>query len=567
MALHKHEIKAPAGRAALIPEDFVGQVNDRADLLEIIGRSVKLRKTGANYFGLCPFHKEKSPSFSVSPDKGFYKCFGCGAAGGALTFLMEHDGTPFRDAVMELATDAGLALPPEMVSEGGVSTPAVETGPIYRAMDTAAKYFAHVLRHSPSAIAYLKKRGLNNDSLKRFVIGMAPDEWRGLKEAFPDYESNAVILLAALIREKEGKEAGSANRYDTFRNRITFGVRDTRGRIIAFGARVLEGGGDPKYLNSPESPVFHKSGALFGLFEAREAIRTKKIAIVVEGYMDVVMLAQAGVENSVASMGTAFTRAHAERLLTQSDCIVFAFDGDAAGRTAANRALETILPLVEDHHDLRFLILPDGKDPDDLAREEGAAAFDARVRLAPSMSEFLISEISLKNNGLKSTEDRARFAQEASTLANKIGYRTKLRALVLEQISVESRIPGSAIVAIRRAAQTTREQWTLWSRIAEAARIAPAEAIQQRDVVIELLDPDDASEAQLIQVLQSVTSDPETELPADDNRRLLARDVMLNCVDLITEHREAQIRSELRAQFNSGQINEREYMRLSLLQS
>lgn len=558
-----HREPAPGGtRSALIPESFVEQIKERADLLKVVGRSVQLRKTGASYIGLCPFHNEKSPSFTVSPDKGFYKCFGCGAAGSALTFLMEHDGTPFRDAVKELAADVGLMLPAELTGAAASSEPAIDTSPIYRALELAAKYFSHVLRNTEPAKDYLKKRGMTEASLARFAIGMAPDEWRGLREAFPDYDTNSALLIASLIREKTDEASGRVNRYDFFRNRITFGVRDTRGRLIAFGGRILEGGGDPKYLNSTESPVFNKSGTLFGLFEARESIRAKKIVIVVEGYMDVVMLAQHGVQNAVASMGTAFTEAHAERLLTQSKCIVFAFDGDAAGRKAAMRALEVMAPMLEDSHDIRFLICPNGKDPDDLARNEGGPAFDQRCLEAPSLPEFLISEIALKNNGLRSIQDRAVFAKEASDIAGRISYTTKLRALVLAQITAQSQIQGAAIAALRQVDRNSRKKSTLWNELLRCVRIAPAAALLQRDVLIELLDTDDSEELALIDALKALVEGQAPDLAKTDDV-LRAQDALAGCVELVTEHRERQLDQELRTRLASGELSQREYVKLS----
>lgn len=555
-------------RLAMLPDSFVEEVKERADVFAVVSRSVTLKKSGGSSFtGLCPFHKEKSPSFCVTPSKGMYKCFGCGAAGGALDFMMEHDGQPFREAVLDLARDCGVPLPPELAAPGVATEPTIPTAPIYAAMGLAAKFFSHVLKHTPAAKAYLKGRGLLPDTLKRYAIGFAPDEWRGLREAFTDYDSNAVLAQAALVREGEPKTDGRVNRYDTFRNRITFGVRDTRGRFVAFGARLMDGSEGPKYLNSPASPVFDKSSAIFGLFEAREAIRTKKRVFVFEGYMDVVMMSQAGVQNVVATMGTAFTRAHAERLLTQCDSLVFSFDGDAAGRKAANRALNIMLPLVEDQHDIRFLICPDGKDPDNLAREEGAAAFEARAEAAPSLSSFLISETILQCNGLKTMEDRARFAQEAGELAKRLGYRTKLRSLLLDQITTESRIPGAAIAAIRSAEVSQRVRHTLWSRLAEAVKFAPAEALAQRALLLELIDQTDPEEAKFSSALEALDApgaSARKSMPADDPQFLAARDAMVGAVELIGEHRERQYREELRMKLQRGEISDLDFMRESM---
>jgi DNA primase len=556
---------------ARIPEAFISELNAKADILEIVSRSVKLKKTGQNYVGLCPFHGEKTPSFTVAPHKGFYHCFGCGAAGNALSFLMEYEGTAFRDAIEELCTSTGTPLPAEM-TRNEASAPAIDTTPLFSAMERASRFFSHCLRHSNEAKSYLKGRGLTADSLKRYLIGYAPDEWRSLKEAFPDYDKNPFIQLTGLIREND-----SNKKYDTFRNRITFGVRDTRGRIVAFGGRII-GDGEPKYLNSPESPIFNKSGALFGLFEARESIRQKRLALVVEGYMDVVMLAQCGVHNVVASMGTAFTRWHMEKLLTQTDCVVFAFDGDKAGRQAARRALESVVGMVEDHHDIRFLLLPDGKDPDELVQEEGAEAFEARIQAAPSLSQFLIAALSEGNNGLATAEDRARFASEGAILAGKISYRTKLRSQMLQLIASESRMPGSALRALQPATHLRSAPHAFWSKLAGAARLCPGLAQELRGQLLPLLDLDDPDETAFAQSLEAPQAQAQAEAQNTGSKQdghpgghpesgvmaspeaLLARDTLSHALDLIVEYRERQHMLALREQFNKGEITEDEYL-------
>lgn len=555
-----------SNKPSLIPEEFIAQVNEKADLLAIIGRSVKLKKSGANnWIGLCPFHTEKGPSFAVTPAKAMYHCFGCGATGGAISFLMEHDGVPFREAVKDLAISSGLPLPPGLSEDGDKTGPVVETGPLFQAMDLASQYFRHVLNHDQASRAYMRKRGITPASAKKFMLGAAPDEWRGLQEAFPDYETNEHIVLSGLIREKESEATGKKNRYDTFRGRIMFPLRDTRGRTVAFVGRAL-GDGEPKYMNSPESPIFNKSGSLYGLFEAREAIRQKKVAIVVEGNIDVVMLSQNGVENVVACMGTSMTRWHVERLLTQCDMLVFAFDGDAAGRKAARRALETCAPLMEDQHDIRFLILPDGKDPDDIAREEGAAAFDERVRTAASFSEFLIGEIRLAHNNLASAEDRARFASEASAIAGRLGYKTKLRRLLLQRISDESMMPGSVIKKLQNDSRSRAGEMNLWTKLSAAAIKAPSVALAQRELLLELLDTDDGREMSFAQTLQGLSESQGGELveSSTDASWMIARDIMNSAVDLIGEHRNHQLRLELKEQWQRGEITQSEYMRSTL---
>lgn len=535
-------------------------------MVDVVGRRVALRKAGAGMVGLCPFHKERSPSFSVSPARNTYHCFGCGAHGNALGFLVEHDGLPFRQAVRELAQEVGLALPPEL-QEGGKA--AIDTAPLYAAMDLAQKFFAHCLRETAAAREYLKKdRGLEPRMLKRYLIGYAPQEWRGLKEAFADYERNDAIVAAGLVREKtpEGGGNGRANRYDTFRGRITFGVRDTRGRIVAFGGRSLGGDDGPKYLNSPESPIFDKSGSLFGLFEAREAIRERKEALVVEGYLDVVMLAQHGVENAVASMGTAFTRWHLERLLTQTSRVVFCFDGDAAGQAAAAKALEMCASLIEDEHDFRFVVLPDGLDPDDYVRARGGQALRDLVAQAPGFTQFLISVTQARHGiehgqaGASAAEARARFAADAAAVARKISYGSRLRSIVLEHIEQESRMPGAALQAMRHKQSTAASvSASLWSRLCACAKAAPLAALEVRDDVLELLDAKDPDERALAAVLSGIDSLAERPDPATPES-LMARDTLRAAVDLIFEHRHKQVREELDRQLRAGEISDAQYL-------
>lgn len=551
--------------ATRIPDSFIDQLKERADIESIVGRRVQLKKAGASLVGLCPFHSEKSPSFSVSPQRGTYHCFGCGMHGSALSFVIEHDGLPFRDAVKELASEVGLALP--MAMEAG-SAPALDTRPMYEAMERASRYFRHVLKHSPPAIAYLKGRGLKGETLKRYLIGFAADEWRGLKEAFPDYERNSALLDAGLIREKaqepdEGASAQRRNRYDTFRSRITFGVRDSRGRIVAFGGRTI-GEGDPKYLNSPETPIFDKSSALFGLFEARESIRAKKEILIVEGYMDVVMLAQGGVGNAVASMGTAFTRFHLERALTQSERVVFAFDGDAAGQNAAWKALITCMGVIEDRHDIRFLLVPDGLDPDEFIQRDGREAFEALVAGAPGLSQFLITQLRQRNNGLSSAEDRARFAAQGAEIAGKLSYRNKLRRILLDQIAAVSRMPGAALRVLQSEERASRKQANagraqVWSALANAVAAAPGEALKQRKHIAPLLDAEDAQELALLEQLGSLG-----EGAADDEASPsihLSRDILRSAVEMVCQHRETQARQELDRLLAHGEIEESDYLR------
>ena len=333
----------------MIPQSFIQELLARVDIVEVVGRHVKLKKGGANWLGLCPFHGEKSPSFTVSPTKQFYHCFGCGAHGSAIGFLMEHGGMSYPDAIHELARSAGLTVP----EERGAADDARRRDPdLLETIAAAARFYKQRLKDSPHAIDYLKGRGVSGETAARFGIGYAPEGWRSLEAAVPDYSARTLVESGLVIEpepepdaEPAGQGPGRRKRYDRFRDRIMFPIRNPRGQTIGFGGRVL-GQGEPKYLNSPETPLFSKGRELYGLFEGRDAIRAADCVIVVEGYMDVVMLAQHGVRNAVATLGTATTAQHVQKLLRLVDRVVFAFDGDAAGRRAAWRALEACLPLA-----------------------------------------------------------------------------------------------------------------------------------------------------------------------------------------------------------------------------
>ena len=368
----------------MIPNDFIQTLLSRVDIVEVIDRLVPLKKAGANYVACCPFHSEKTPSFSVSPTKQFYHCFGCGAHGTAIGFLMEHAGKSFPDAVEDLARDAGLEVP--RVERAGDRERREEAADLTEILLVAARFYKARLRESPSAIDYLKSRGLTGEIAARFGIGYAPDGWQGLGGAFPKYDDPA-LEAAGLVIKGDGDK-----RYDRFRDRVMFPIHDTRGRVIGFGGRVL-GAGEPKYLNSPETPVFSKGRELYGLFLARNAIRDAGRVVVVEGYMDVVALAQHGVEYAVATLGTSTTPTHAQKLFRLTDTVVFCFDGDNAGRKAAWRALENTLPELRDGKNAVFLFLPDGEDPDDYVRRRGKSAFEQALTQAVSLSEFLLSEL------------------------------------------------------------------------------------------------------------------------------------------------------------------------------
>jgi DNA primase len=414
----------------MIPQSFIQDLLGRVDIVEVIDRHVKLKRAGANYSACCPFHSEKSPSFTVSPTKQFYHCFGCGAHGTAVGFLMEYSGMGFVEAVKDLAQSLGMKVPEEARSEA--SQRRAEQGEsLHEVLLRAAQHYRNQLKDAPQAIAYLKKRGLSGDIAKRFGIGYVPEEWQNLAAAFSDYDG-PVLATAGLVKQKE-----DGKRYDVFRNRIMFPIVDVRGNVIGFGGRVL-GEGEPKYLNSPETPVFEKGRELYGLYQARRAIRDAGRVVVVEGYMDVVALAQAGVEYAVATLGTATTQLHVQKLLRQTDEIVFCFDGDKAGRGAAWRALENSLAHLQDGKQLKFLFLPEGEDPDTYVRKHGKDAFEKALGGAVPLSRFLLDEVSARVD-LATAEGRARCLHEAKPLLKQIqagGLRLQLVRELAERCRV-----------------------------------------------------------------------------------------------------------------------------------
>lgn len=394
----------------MIPQSFIQDLLNRLDIIDVVDRYVPLKKAGANYIACCPFHGEKTPSFSVSPAKQFYHCFGCGAHGTAIGFVMEYQGLGFVEAVEELAKSAGLAVPKE---ESGHQErrPEGEIDALADVLQRATQFYRDELKRSETAIGYLKKRGLSGEIAARFGIGYAPGGWQGLAAAVPDYRSKSLVQ-AGLVIEDEGK------RYDRFRDRVMFPILNQKGTVIGFGGRVL-GVGEPKYLNSPETPLFEKGRELYGLFQARQAIRAAGKVVVVEGYMDVVALAQHGVEYAVATLGTATTPVHVQKLLRQSDNVIFCFDGDAAGRKAAWRALENSLALIGDEKNVKFLFLPQGEDPDSYIRKEGKPAFEKLLADGLPLSEFLLRGLAAKVD-MQTMEGRAHFIKQAQPLVQQV---------------------------------------------------------------------------------------------------------------------------------------------------
>jgi DNA primase len=393
----------------MIPNDFIQTLLSRVDIVEVIDPHLPLKKAGANYVACCPFHNEKSPSFTVSPSKQFYHCFGCGAHGTAIGFLIEYSGMSFPEAVADLARGVGLDVP--RITTPGSEARRDEAQDLSGLMLEAAKLYRTALKDSPRAIEYLKGRGLTGEVAAHFGIGYADDGWQPLA-AMPGYADKALETAGLVITGDGGK------RYDRFRDRIMFPIHDGGGRVIGFGGRVLDKG-EPKYLNSPETPLFSKGRELYGLFQARQAIRAAGRAIVVEGYMDVVALAQHGVEYAVATLGTATTPAHVQKLFRLTDTVVFCFDGDAAGRRAAWRALENALPLLADGKNARFLFLPDGEDPDDYIRQCGKESFEGLVDAATPLSDFLLAEL-VQRYPPRSAEGRAALVNAAKPLLAQI---------------------------------------------------------------------------------------------------------------------------------------------------
>ncbi len=396
---------------ARIPDAFIDDLLARTDIVEVIGTRVPLKRQGKEYSARCPFHDERSPSFTVSQTKQFYHCFGCGAHGTAISFLMNYDRLEFLDAVDELATRVGMEVPKETRTRNETD----DGRDMYAALDAAAKFFQRQLRENDKAKAYLDQRGVDDGIRTQFSIGYAPEGFSALKDALGTDERRIKLL------DKTGMLSKSDNGrvYDKFRDRVMFPIHDRRGRVIAFGGRVLQKDDGPKYLNSPETPLFHKGRELYGLWQVRQANQKIERLVVVEGYMDVVSLFQYGVTQAVATLGTATTPDHAELLFRNSPDVYFCFDGDAAGQRAAWKALESVLPRMKDGRQAYFLFLPDGEDPDSIVRSEGAAGFDQRLQQATPLSQFFFDELG-KDVKLATLDGKARLAERARPLLAQI---------------------------------------------------------------------------------------------------------------------------------------------------
>ncbi len=461
---------------ARIPDAFIDDLLARSDIVEVVGSRVPLKRQGKEYAARCPFHDERSASFTVSPTKQFYHCFGCGAHGTAISFLMNYDRLEFLDAVEELAKRAGMEVPRDAHPRSPQQQD--DSRDQYSALDAAARFFQKQLEGSDKALAYLDGRGVDADTRARFCIGYAPDGYSALKDALGKDERRMKLLDRVGLFSKNDR----GHVYDKFRDRVMFPIFDRRGRVIAFGGRVMQKDDGPKYLNSPETALFHKGRELYGLWQVRQANQKIERLIVVEGYMDVVSLFQFGVTQAVATLGTATTPDHAELLFRNAPDVYFCFDGDAAGRRAAWRALESVLPRMKDGRQAFFLFLPDGEDPDTIVRKEGADAFDARLKQATPLSQFFFDELTREIN-LGTLDGKARLAERARPMLAQIpdGAFGDLMKQELQRLTGIGRAPAgtAAAAAVRRAAAAPVQKRSL-------VRAAIALLLQQPSLALSL---------------------------------------------------------------------------------
>jgi DNA primase len=419
--------------AGRIPKEFIADLLNKIDIVDVVDSRVPLKKTGSNYVACCPFHNEKSPSFTVSPSKQFYHCFGCGSHGSAISFVMEYDRMEYVEAIEALAAQLGLTVPHENTSS--YSKAKTVSPDLYQYLVQAANYYQTQLATATEAQNYLKKRGLSAQIIQRFGLGYAPAGWGNLADQFAVELHPTLEKIGLLIKNK-------LERYhDRFRERIMYPIRDQRGRVLGFGGRITNSQANadqPKYLNSPETPLFHKGSVLYGLYEAMQSTRDLKRVLVVEGYMDVIALAQYGIPYAVAAMGTAATRQHLERLFRHTSAVIFCFDGDNAGKNAAKRALETVLPLMEEGRQVKFMFLPESHDPDSLIREEGLEAFQVRIDTATGVGEYCFSLLQ-QDIDMSSMDGRAKFTKLASDLIDTIPVGA-FRDLMITELGKRARI-------------------------------------------------------------------------------------------------------------------------------
>ena len=516
---------------ALIPQSFIADLLNRVDIIDVVGQHVKLKKAGANYQGLCPFHQEKSPSFSVSPNKQFYHCFGCGAHGSAISFLMEYSGLGYVDAIEDLARSAGLTVPREERTVQDVARQQ-QAMALSEVMSSAADWYRAQLKNAPRAIDYLKGRGLTGEIAKRYSLGYAPDGWQGLEAVFGPYSNDDVaktLLEGGLLIPSEAGEGNqAARRYDRFRDRIMFPIRNPKGQVIGFGGRILDQG-EPKYLNSPETPLFSKGNTLYGLFEARQAIRAQEYVLVCEGYMDVVALAQLGFPNAVATLGTACTANHVRMLLRQTDRVVFSFDGDSAGQRAAQRALEACLPLMSDDKEIRFLFLPTEHDPDSYVRAYGAPAFEKVIKEAASLSTFFFKVVS-QDHDLTTPEGRAQTHHAAKPLLLSmppIALRTQiLRELAIRTNSSPAELEafcGLTVIPVAPSSQTRMQPRAEQGNFPNRTQGAPWQAGKGASKrVAQNIPPPQAPTDLAEQILRVLLQFPHLGKALDSHQRALA---------------------------------------------
>lgn len=472
----------------MIPESFIQELLNRVDIVDVIDKSTPLKKAGANYSACCPFHNEKSPSFTVSPTKQFYHCFGCGAHGTAVGFLMEYQGLSFVESINELARMVGMTVPQE-TRDPDKPAPKVVVG-LQESLQQAAQYYKAELKKSERAIDYLKGRGLSGQVAAKFHVGYAPAGWQNLQSIFPQYENEALSVAGLVVENEQGR------RYDRFRDRIMFPIHDQKGQVIGFGGRVINSEDTPKYYNSPETPLFQKGHELYGLFLARRAIREAGRVLVVEGYMDVVALAQYDIEYAVAALGTATTPFHITKLMRQTDEIVFCFDGDNAGRTAAWRAAMNALPALTDGLKLSFLFLPKEHDPDSYVREFGKEKFEAEIKVAMPLSQYILKHLS-EDNALQSQEDKVRFLNEAEPIMQQINAPRSamyLRKKVAElaQLSVDEMQSLLKLPNLNKAPVQARPKLT-----------RTTSSLHKRFCLTMLMHPSLASEADLLWIVGS----------------------------------------------------------------
>lgn len=412
----------------MIPSEFIQQLLQRVDIVDVVERYVPLKKSGSGYVARCPFHSEKTPSFSVSPERQIYHCFGCGVSGSAISFLMEYSGMSFPDAVQDLAQDVGLSVP---TTQSQQRIDKSQDKSLMTVLSEAHEYYRGQLKISSIAIDYLKKRGISGVTAARYQLGYAPGGWRNLAHQFAEYDDVRLVQAGLVIEGEENK------RYDRFRERIMFPIFNQKGGLIGFGGRVL-GAGEPKYLNSPETPLFEKGRELYGLTQARQAIREQGRVLVVEGYMDVVGLSEHGVLGVVATLGTAVTPFHLEKLLRLSDEVIFAFDGDSAGRQAAKRAMDLLLPVIKDEKKISFLFFPEGEDPDSFVRKQGRELFEAGLSQAKPFSQFLM-ETWEEGCDIQTMEGRAKLLSRGEKTLMKLPE-SHLRVLLQQQLAQRAKL-------------------------------------------------------------------------------------------------------------------------------